>query len=98
MLDLKALAEAVGELDEDKVMSMLEAFVAENPSEEEAQKAVAACQEGMNIVGDLFEQEEYFVGDLIFAGELLTNAINTLKPLLGGAATGDAGVLVLGTV
>ena len=97
MLDLKALAEAVGELDEDKVMSMLEAFVAENPSEE-AQKAVAACQEGMNIVGDLFEQEEYFVGDLIFAGELLTNAINTLKPLLGGAATGDAGVLVLGTV
>ena len=99
MLDLIALAEAVGELDEDKVMSMLEAFVAENPSEEEAQKAVAACQEGMNIVGDLFEQEEYFVGDLIFAGELLTNAINTLKPLLGGAATGgDAGVLVLGTV
>lgn len=98
MLDLKALTAAVGELDEEKVVSDLEAFVAGNPSEEEAQKAVAACQAGMAVVGDLFEQGEYFVGDLIFAGELLTNAINVLKPILGGETTGSAGTLVLGTV
>ncbi|HZK25649.1 MAG TPA: cobalamin-dependent protein [Oscillospiraceae bacterium] len=98
MLDLKVLTEAVGELDEEKVVSELEAFVASNPTEQEAQKAVAACQAGMAIVGDLFEQGEYFVGDLIFAGELLTNAINVLKPVLGSGTTDSIGTLVLGTV
>lgn len=98
MLDYKALTLAVGELDEEEVISKLEAFVATNPSEEEAQKAVGACQAGMAQVGDLFEQGEYFVGDLIFAGELLTNAINVLKPVLGGESTATVGTIVLGTV
>ena len=98
MLDYKELTAAVGELDEEKVISDLEAFVASNPSEQEAQKAVAACQAGMAIVGDLFEQGEYFVGDLIFAGELLTNAIDVLKPVLGNTEAANVGSIVLGTV
>ncbi|NLM46072.1 MAG: cobalamin-binding protein [Firmicutes bacterium] len=98
MLDLKALTTAVGELDEEKVLADLKAFVAGNPSEEEAQQVVAACQAGMAIVGELFEKGEYFVGDLIFAGELLTNAIDILKPVLGGTSTATVGSIVLGTV
>lgn len=31
---------------------------------------MAACQEEIAVVGALFEKWEYFVGDLIFAGEL----------------------------
>jgi len=46
----------------------------------------------------LFEKEEYFVGDLIFAGELLTNAIEILKPVLGSASSKKIGKIVLGTV
>ncbi|NLZ38023.1 MAG: cobalamin-binding protein [Firmicutes bacterium] len=99
MLDLKALTEAVGELDEEKVLADLKEFVASNPTEEQAQEAVAACQAGMAIVGDLFEQGEYFVGDLIFAGELLTNAIEVLKPVIGGGDSAKkVGTIVLGTV
>ena len=98
MLDFEALTKAVGELDEEEVLKQLEAFVAASPSEEEAQKAVTACQNGMAIVGDLFEKGEYFVGDLIFAGELLTNAINTLKPVIGGKKAATIGKIVLGTV
>ncbi|KPU45019.1 methionine synthase [Oxobacter pfennigii] len=98
MVDLKALTASVGELDEEKVLEVLNGFVASNPSEEDAQKVVAACQSGMAIVGDLYEKGEYFVGDLIFAGELLTNAINTLKPVLGSGSTASAGSIVLGTV
>ncbi|NLP36693.1 MAG: cobalamin-binding protein [Firmicutes bacterium] len=98
MLDLKALTEAVGELDEDKVYEDLKALMATNPSSEQAQEVVAACQAGMTIVGDLFEQGEYFVGDLIFAGELLTNAIDILKPALGSVESGGVGTIVLGTV
>ena len=98
MADWKHLTEAVGELDEDKVFEILNSFVATNPSEEEGKKAVEACQAGMAIVGDLFESGEYFVGDLIFAGELLTEGINILKPVIGSGACAKAGKIVLGTV
>ena len=98
MLDLNALTKAVGELQEEAVMDTLTFFMASNPSKGEAQEAVAACQRGMAVVGDLFEQGEYFVGDLIFAGELLTNAIHVLKPLLGSGSSSNVGSIVLGTV
>lgn len=98
MLDLKVLTQALGDLEEDQVMDLLKEFAATNPSEAEALEAVAACQAGMAIVGDLFENGDYFVGDLIFAGELLTEAINVLKPALGGGATVVVGTILLGTV
>lgn len=98
MLDLKKLTQVLGELEEDEVMDLLNDFMLTNPSEEEALEAVAACQAGMSIVGEQFEQGEYFVGDLIFAGELLTEAINVLKPALGNNSQGSAGKIILGTV
>ncbi|AOY74765.1 cobalamin B12-binding domain-containing protein [Clostridium formicaceticum] len=97
-MDLNALTHAVGELDEDEVLEMLNEFVETSPSEEDAQKVVNACQQGMAIVGDLFDKGEYFVGDLIFAGELLTSAIETLKPVIGSGTTEKVGRIVLGTV
>lgn len=98
MLDLEALKKAVGDLEEDRVTEILEEFVSQNPSKEDAQKAVNACQEGMAIVGDLFEQNEYFVGDLIFAGELLQGAVKILKPVMGEDTSSKIGTMVLGTV
>ncbi len=98
MIDLSVLTQSVGELDEDKVKGLLTSFVESGPTEEEAQKAVSACQKGMGMVGDLFEKGEYFVGDLIFAGALLTDAIEILKPVIGTGSSGTAGTIVLGTV
>jgi methanogenic corrinoid protein MtbC1 len=59
---------------------------------------VEACQQGMEIVGSKFESGEYFVGDLIFAGVLLTASIEILKPLLGSGGSETKGTIVLGTV
>lgn len=98
MLDLKVLTQALGDLEEDQVMDLLKEFVATNPSEADALEAVGACQDGMAIVGERFENGEYFVGDLIFAGELLTEAINVLKPSLGSGASTVVGTILLGTV
>ena len=98
MVALNLLTQAVGDLEEDKVLALLNEFVATNPSEEEAQKVVGACQQGMAVVGDLFDKGEYFVGDLIFAGELLTSAIDVLKPVIGSGSTTKVGSIVLGTV
>ncbi|WP_423055540.1 cobalamin B12-binding domain-containing protein [Acetobacterium carbinolicum] len=98
MLDLKILTQALGDLEEDQVIDLLKEFAATNPSEEEALEAVGACQSGMGIVGERFENGEYFVGDLIFAGELLTEAINVLKPSLGAGGSTVIGIILLGTV
>jgi dimethylamine corrinoid protein len=98
MVDLKLVTKAMGELEEEQVMTALEGFMASNPTEEEAMKVVGACQQGMSRVGDLFDQGEYFVGDLIFAGELLNSAIKTIKPALQGKSSAKVGTIVLGTV
>jgi methanogenic corrinoid protein MtbC1 len=98
MVDLQKLKQAMGDLDEDLVNEIIGKFVAGGPTQEQAQEVVAVCQQGMEIVGDNFEKGEYFVGDLIFAGELLTTSINTLKPVLGDATAATRGVIVLGTV
>ena len=97
-MDLNALTQAVGDLDETAVVEILEAFVAENPTGEEAYGVVNACQQGMAIVGELFEKNEYFVGDLIFAGELLNQAIDILKPVISGDKSKKIGTIILGTV
>lgn len=81
MVDFDALAEAMGDLDEDTMTEMLNEVMADGGSQ--AQSAMDACQKGMDIVGQRFESGEYFVGDLIYAGELMTTAVGMLKDALG---------------
>ena len=76
----------MGDLDEDTMTEMLNEVMADGGSQ--AQAAMDACQKGMDIVGQRFESGEYFVGDLIYAGELMTTAVGMLKDAL---VTGDGG-------
>ena len=95
MIDFEALAAAMGELDEDTVKEILESV----DSVDAANAAMEACQKGMDTVGKLFEEGEYFVGDLIYAGELMTDAVEVLKPFLAGAeSTGSKTRMILCTV
>ena len=89
MIDFEALAQAMGELDEDTVKDMLNEVMAEGGKD--AQAAMDACQKGMDIVGKLFEEGDYFVGDLIYAGELMTDSVAILKDaLVSGGDEGSA--------
>ena len=95
MIDFETLATAMGDLDEDTCKELLEAVA----SSEEAEKAMEACQKGMDTVGKLFEEGEYFVGDLIYAGELMTDAVEVLKPFLASnASSGTKTRMILCTV
>ena len=95
MIDFENLAVAMGELDEDTVKEILEVI----DNEADASAAMEACQKGMDTVGKLFEEGEYFVGDLIYAGELMTDALEVLKPYLAGAeSTGAKTKMILCTV
>lgn len=97
MFDFEALAQAMGDLDEDTVKEILEAVMAEGGKD--APKAMEACQKGMETVGQLFEDGEYFVGDLIYAGELMTDAVAVLKDaLVSSDAAGPKTKMILCTV
>ena len=96
MIHYENLKLALGDLDEEAVMAELDRITAD--PELDAQAAVAACQEGLTIVGERFESGEYFVGDLIFSGDLMSDAFAKLKPFMSGDVGGRLGKLVLCTV
>jgi corrinoid protein of di/trimethylamine methyltransferase len=52
----------------------------------------------MDQVGKLFQEEEYFVPELMLAGRAMKAAMEPLRPLLAAAGAKPAGVIVAGTV
>jgi len=61
-------------------------------------KLVEAMSKGMDIVGVKYESEEYFLSDLIMAGEAMKSAMKVIEPHLKKDATENIGKVVIGTV
>ena len=95
--DYQVVVTALEKLDEPAILKAMKDFIADKPGQDEAALMLKACTDGMAKVGDLFEQGEYYVGDLIFAGDVLKNAINDLKPYLGDSSAAKLGKIVLGS-
>lgn len=95
MLDFERLKNAISEMDEEVAMKIINEVVESGGN---AQQALSACQDGMEIVGKMFEDGEYFVGDLIFAGELMGQAMEALRPLLAADSAEELGKIILCTV
>ena len=92
------LIEALSEMREEEALalarSMLEA--GENP-----QRVLEVCREAMDIVGKRFEKQEYFLPELVLAGEMLEIIGALAKPLIQSSAGGEAkklGRVLIGTV
>lgn len=94
-MDYKEIKIAMQELDEDSLLELTNGIISDGG---DALEALNACQEGMEEVGRLFEEGEYFVGDLIYAGEIMTQALDILKPTLASEAGGNMGRLIICTV
>lgn len=94
-MNFEEIKNAMQDLDEDALLELMQNVL---DSGADAMEAVKACQEGMEGVGKLFEDGEYFVGDLIYAGEILTQAIEIIKPALSEGEGGNLGRIILCTV
>lgn len=57
-----------------------------------------AMTDGLDECGNLFERGEYYLPELIMAGEAFTEAMGVLEPRLVSSSLGQAGKVVLGTV
>ncbi|HET9656697.1 MAG TPA: cobalamin-dependent protein [Kineosporiaceae bacterium] len=90
------LVDAIAEMRDDEAVPLAEKLLETGTRPIDI---LGACREAMAIVGRRFEEGEYFVPELILAGEMLREISELVKPLL--AASSDVakhGRIVLGTV
>lgn len=61
-------------------------------------KVVKALSEGMSIIGERFEVKEYFLSELIMAGEIMGEAQDIIEPYLEEEQVKRRSKIVIGTV
>jgi 5-methyltetrahydrofolate--homocysteine methyltransferase len=91
------LVNTIADLNEEEAMSLVHSMLdaGENP-----QDILNATSEAMRIVGSRFDEKEYFLPELIIAGDLMKQIAELVKPRLAikDAQTKRLGKIVVGTV
>ncbi len=98
MSNFTELTQAMIDLDEEKINELVKQKV---QAGEDPLNIIKECNEGMVEIGKLFEQNEYFLSELIMSGEIFKNIMAELEPMLGDVKTENEpskGIVVIGTV
>lgn len=93
---MEQLSSAVAELDEPKALALVDGIVTESP--ESAGEAIKAIQAGMNEVGQRYQDHDYFLAEMIFAAEVVRQAMPKLTAVMAVDERKSLGRVVLGTV
>ena len=95
---LEKLAESIAGCDPERARSMAEEALKANVSSSDA--IFNGLVKGMTVVGEKYGKGEYFLAELIMAGEAMHEALNILMPMLDAEKGGFAakGRVVIGTV
>ncbi|MEM2341452.1 MAG: corrinoid protein [Candidatus Bathyarchaeia archaeon] len=93
-MSLEDLVNAFVNLEEEKVLKIVEDLLkgGMDPSE-----IIDACKRATTIIGEMFERGEYFLSELVFAGELFNSIMKLVLPRLKKEIK-PVGTIVLGTV
>jgi len=86
----------MADLQEEETLSMVNTLIKEggNPMD-----ILSDARSAMEIVGKRFETSEYFIPDLMMAGEILKGISDIVKPLIqGDDASAKKGKVLIGTV
>jgi methanogenic corrinoid protein MtbC1 len=90
------LRRGIADLDEDGVLATVRAVISTGV---DPAAIIAACEQGMRLVGEQYEQGEYYLSGLIMAGEILREVLEIARPALAASLAGNAsGRVLLGTV
>jgi dimethylamine corrinoid protein len=98
MSKFQALTESLVDLQEQQSLDQVQELLAAGES---AQDVLKALSEGMNVVGEKYGCQDYFLADLVFAADIFEHALQILKPAIEAQASGPREVLgriVVGTV
>ncbi|PLX46033.1 MAG: cobalamin-binding protein [Deltaproteobacteria bacterium] len=89
------IAQLLSELREDEVIAKVKS---ELEAGTDPNTILEMCQEGMVLVGDRFEEGEYFISELMMSGEIFNQISEILAPGLTGTGGTKSGKIVFGTV
>lgn len=89
------LANAVAELEDEQALALVEERLEAGVA---PLSIIANLQEGMTEVGLRFESGDYFLSELVLAGEIMKDIMDELEPLLEGTVQEYKGNVVIGTV
>jgi methanogenic corrinoid protein MtbC1 len=96
MAELSELAQALADLNEEPVNTLVEARLKVGVA---ALDIIEECNAGMAEVGERFAASEYFLSELIYAAEIMKGVMARLEPLLESVDLGrSVGTVVIGTV
>lgn len=93
---LNRLRECIINLDIDGIKQACQGALAAGISPIKA--VTEGMAKGMDVVGEKYEAGEYFLAELIMAGEVMKEGMKILEPYLKGAKVQKLGEIVLGTV
>ena len=93
----KQLVEAIAEMREDEAVELAREML---DAGYDPLTLLGHCREAMEIVGKRYEEGEYFLPELMLAGEMLNTIGDIAKPLItdAGPAKESAGTVLIGTV
>jgi methanogenic corrinoid protein MtbC1 len=90
------LAKLLSDLKEPEALAFVEKALADGV---DPMELMGEAKEGMNIVGQRFAKEEYFIPDLVFSGEILKGIVKILEPhLKKDEEVERLGKVIIGTV
>jgi len=96
MVDFEAISKAVMEADDEAVLKLTQKALAGNiPAKDILDKGLVP---GIKKVGELFSSGEYFLPELIAAGNAMTGVLEVLEPELAKVDVPIAGKFLIGTV
>ena len=97
MSDFITLKESLAACQEAEALEALDRLL---ESGADAAVIVAACNEGMAVLGQRFDEGDAFIPDLMFAGMIMKKAMTKLEPLLtdDADARSQQKTFVIGTV
>jgi methanogenic corrinoid protein MtbC1 len=93
--DMDQLAQAFSALEEDRVYQIIDECLEKSS---DPLLIVNELSTGMEKVGQLFKDDEYALGELIYSGEIFKGAMDKVKPFLKDGDDKPLGKVIMGTV
>ena len=89
------LVDAIANLEEEKVLSLVKAKVSHG---EPPLEIIEQCRQGVHIVGQRYAEESYYLSDLIMSEEIMRRLIEILEPYFPEINCQDGAKIIIGTV
>ncbi len=96
MFSKEELAHALADLEDERALEIVQTSLTAGVPPVEL---LEACQDGMGIVSERYDEGEYFISDLVISGDIFNEIATILAPSMQGSDGPEAGPkVVFGTI